>query len=120
VAGGDEDERRRLLDVLGGAAWNFSRAAAQLRIPRNTLRYRVERLGLAGPSTHRRGGRPRRDLERPAAAAPAAPAGPQHDRRRLTFLEARLTAGSGAAASWEVGRARDATAEKLRSFGGLI
>jgi transcriptional regulator with AAA-type ATPase domain/tetratricopeptide (TPR) repeat protein len=116
----DEEERRQLLEVLEAAAWNFSRAAARLGLPRNTLRYRADRLGLAGPSERRRGGRPRSPLEPVAAAPPAAPPKPQQDRRRLTFLEARLVTDSAADAPWELSRALDAMVEKARSFGGRI
>ena len=35
------------IDVLQATGWNFTRAAARLGQPRNTLRYRAERLGLA-------------------------------------------------------------------------
>ena len=41
-----ESERSVLLDVLRATGWNFTRAAGRLGLPRNTLRYRVERLGL--------------------------------------------------------------------------
>ena len=98
----------------------LSHAAAQLGVPRNTLRYRADRLGLTGPSKRRRGGRPRIDREALAAAVPTAPATPKHDRRRLTFLETRLVADNAGAAPWELSRALDATADKLRSFGGRI
>jgi transcriptional regulator with AAA-type ATPase domain/tetratricopeptide (TPR) repeat protein len=115
----DEEERRQLLEVLKAAAWNFSRAAARLGVPRNTLRYRAERLGLAGPPERRRGGRPRSPLEPLAAVPSPAPAVPHRERRRLTFLEARLITGS-VGASWELSRALDATVEKVRAFGGQI
>jgi transcriptional regulator with AAA-type ATPase domain/tetratricopeptide (TPR) repeat protein len=42
-------ERSRLLEALHGTTWNISRAAARLGIPRTTLRYRMEKLGL-GPA----------------------------------------------------------------------
>jgi transcriptional regulator with AAA-type ATPase domain/tetratricopeptide (TPR) repeat protein len=118
VTPADEDERRQLLDLLEGAEWNFSRAAAQLGVPRNTLRYRAERLGLAGPPARRRGGRPPAPREPAAAAIPAAPAEAPMERRRLTFLETRLILAD--AAPWELSRALDATVEKVRSFGGWI
>ena len=41
-----ENEREALLAVLNATAWNLSRAAARLGIPRNTLRYRIEKHGL--------------------------------------------------------------------------
>jgi transcriptional regulator with AAA-type ATPase domain/tetratricopeptide (TPR) repeat protein len=116
----DEEERRQLLELLEATAWNFSRAAVRLGVPRNTLRYRADRLGLAGPLERRRGGRPRTPREPLAPAPRTAPAEPQRERRRLTFLEARLVTDSAAGAPWELSRSLDATVEKVRSFGGRI
>jgi transcriptional regulator with AAA-type ATPase domain/tetratricopeptide (TPR) repeat protein len=115
VTPADEDERRQLLDLLETADWNFSRAAAQLGVPRNTLRYRAERLGLAGPAPRRRGGRPPASRE---VVTPTPPVASSPERRRLTFLELRLVVEE--AAAWELTRAVDATVEKVRSFGGFI
>ena len=42
-----EAERSRVLEALRAVTWNISRAAARLGIPRTTLRYRMEKLGLA-------------------------------------------------------------------------
>jgi transcriptional regulator with PAS, ATPase and Fis domain/tetratricopeptide (TPR) repeat protein len=112
---GDDEERRQLIDLLASTDWNFSRAAARAGVPRNTLRYRADRLGLVGPAERRRGGRPR---SAPIAAAP--PAAPRREERRLTFLEARLVTDRAAGASWELTRALDAVAEKIRSFGGHV
>ncbi len=39
-------ERRRIVQVLGETAWNVSRAAARLEIPRSSLRYRLKKYGL--------------------------------------------------------------------------
>ena len=39
-------ERVQLLEVLNDTQWNIVRAAARLQIPRGTLRYRIEKLGL--------------------------------------------------------------------------
>ncbi len=111
-----EGERRVLLDVLETTGWNFTRAAARLGLPRNTLRYRAERLGLApeGHPERRRGGRP------PAAARVAEPAaGPPpgetvRQTRRVTLLQVRLAPG------WETTRAIEESAAKVRSFGGRI
>ncbi|MGH7265847.1 MAG: sigma-54 interaction domain-containing protein, partial [Candidatus Rokuibacteriota bacterium] len=41
-----ERERDQLLGALRETGWNISRAAARLQIPRNTLRYRIEKHGL--------------------------------------------------------------------------
>jgi len=111
-----EGERRVLLDVLETTGWNFTRAAARLGLPRNTLRYRAERLGLApeGHPERRRGGRP------PVAARVAEPAaGPLpgetvRQTRRVTLLQVRLAPG------WETTRAIEESAAKVRSFGGRI
>jgi transcriptional regulator with AAA-type ATPase domain/tetratricopeptide (TPR) repeat protein len=118
-AGGDvERERDALLEVLQATSWNFTRAAAHLGVPRNTLRYRAERLGLApeGQPERRRGGRP------PAARAvtpPTPPAAVQTTRhtRRVTLLRARLMA---APPGWETSRLLEEAAAKIRSFGGRV
>src|SRR5262249_37449965 len=115
----DEEERRQLLDVLEGVAWNFSRAAARLGGARNTLRYRAQRLGLAGP-VGRRGGPPRNPWGAGTAAVRGAPAEAQEERRRLTFVVTRLVTDGMAGAPWELSRALEATVEKVRSFGGRV
>src|SRR4030095_13703326 len=53
-------ERARLLDALEASGGNITRAAERLGLPRNTLRYRLDRHGLAleAGSPRRRGGRP--------------------------------------------------------------
>ncbi len=120
AGGGDdvEGERRALLDVLQSTAWNFTRAAARLGLPRNTLRYRAERLGLApeGHPERRRGGRP------PAAARAATPLEPRapatRETRRVTLLLARPVAPGPA--GWEASRQLDDSGDKVRSFGGQI
>jgi transcriptional regulator with AAA-type ATPase domain/tetratricopeptide (TPR) repeat protein len=111
-------ERRVLLETLQATRWNFTRAAAQLGLPRNTLRYRAERLGLApeGQPERRRGGRPPATL-RPATPAPAPDAAPPQS-RRVTLLHARLT--PAAPPGWETSRVLEESADKVRSFGGRI
>lgn len=42
----DSVEREQILEVLRQTDWNVSRAAQQLGISRNTLRYRMEKYGL--------------------------------------------------------------------------
>jgi DNA-binding NtrC family response regulator/tetratricopeptide (TPR) repeat protein len=116
----DADERRVLLEALESEGWNFTRAATRLNVPRNTLRYRAERLGLSGRPERRRGGRPQVVRETAPSAPPAAAATPSLERRRLTFLEVRLCADGSPGSEWRMRRALDATAEKLRRFGGQI
>jgi transcriptional regulator with AAA-type ATPase domain/tetratricopeptide (TPR) repeat protein len=114
-----EGERRVLLEVLESTGWNFTRAAARLGLPRNTLRYRAERLGLApeGQAERRRGGRPPA-APRPVETAPAPTRAPSdtatRETRRVTLLEARVAPG------WETTRAIEESTAKVRSFGGRI
>jgi DNA-binding NtrC family response regulator/tetratricopeptide (TPR) repeat protein len=111
-----EGERRVLLDVLEATGWNFTRAAARLGLPRNTLRYRAERLGLSpeGHPERRRGGRPPATPRAVEPAASPAPSGPAPQTRRVTLLQARLSPG------WETTRAIEESIAKVRSFGGRI
>jgi two-component system, NtrC family, response regulator AtoC len=62
----DDFERTQLLAALESAAWNTSRAASALGIARNTLRYRINKLGL----------RPAAGARAPTAATGLLPAGP--------------------------------------------
>jgi DNA-binding NtrC family response regulator/tetratricopeptide (TPR) repeat protein len=112
-----ERERDLVLEVLRDTGWNFTRAAARLGLPRNTLRYRVERLGLApeGPPGRRRGGRPRR----PARPAPAA-ATDAVEGRRVMLLRLRVDAAAVGPAARDGSRALEEGTAKVRSFGGHI
>ncbi len=111
-----EGERRVLLDVLEATGWNFTRAAARLGLPRNTLRYRAERLGLVpgGHPERRRGGRPPATPRAVEPAASAPPGQAVRETRRVTLLRARLSPG------WETTRAIEESTAKVRSFGGRI
>jgi DNA-binding NtrC family response regulator len=42
-------ETRLLLRALEAAGWSYGKAAAQLGIHRNTLRYRLQALGIRRP-----------------------------------------------------------------------
>ena len=115
-----ESERRVLLDVLRATGWNFTRAAARLGLPRNTLRYRVERLGLApeGPPERRRGGRP-------PSTERAAPAPEPEPEPRSVVRDAAGDAARGASAAVAGRRLGDEpgleeSTAKVRSFGGRI
>jgi transcriptional regulator with AAA-type ATPase domain/tetratricopeptide (TPR) repeat protein len=116
----EANERAQLLDALSATGWNISRAAERLGLPRNTLRYRLERHGLdaEGPPARRRGGRPPR-TPRPFALAPsaAAPTSRQWE-TRVTLLQVRLVPARADAAASEPSRALDAVVDKVRAFGG--
>ena len=110
-----ERERDVLLDALQANGWNFTRAAAHLGVPRNTLRYRAERLGLVpeGQPERRRGGRPR---TAPSPEPVAEVVTTRYD-RRVTLMRARLMA---APPGWETSRLLEEGADKVRSFGGRV
>ncbi len=100
-------ERSRLVAALDSSGGNLSRAAAMLGIPRNTLRYRLEKHGLrfdtAAPS---RGKGPRR-AEPPAA------------RRPVTFLWAELESPQAALSPSQAGEALSVVLDKIQAFGGI-
>jgi two-component system response regulator AtoC len=57
-------ERSRIAEALEAAGGNLSRAAAQLGLPRNTLRYRMERHGLSEAATTKRRRKSQIDMNR--------------------------------------------------------
>jgi len=120
-------ERQHLLEALRETGGNSSRAATRLGIPRNTLRYRMEKHGL------RPGGPPTASAqEAPAPAAPSvppppgpsagppAPSGIRWERRRLTVLRAELIPRPGATAAVDLGRPLEVIMQKAEGFGGRI
>src|SRR5215471_5904327 len=119
-------ERAHLLDALEQSGGNITRAATRLGIPRNTLRYRLDRhgLGLDAGSARRRGGRPpgpparREKLDRSVATAPRAE--PVREPRRLTLLYATLVGARDEPHSPVVTRALESVIDKARSFGGWV
>jgi DNA-binding NtrC family response regulator/predicted ATPase len=95
-------ERDQLLEALDATAWNLSQAAARLQLPRNTLRYRMERHGLREPPPSRR----------PREPAPSAVVA----RRRVAFLRVAVVSRTEAR-----GRAAmDVAVEKIQTFGGRV
>jgi transcriptional regulator with AAA-type ATPase domain/predicted ATPase len=114
------EEREAVLEALRAADWNFTRAAMQLGVPRNTLRYRVERLGLSpeGPAGRRRGGRPPATRRREVPEIHEEPREARTEMRRVTMMRARLLPAD------PTGRDRrrllEEAAGKVRSFGGWI
>ena len=114
----DDAEKRALLEVLTATGWNFTHAAARIGVPRNTLRYRAERLGLAPDvaGQRRRGGRPPGRPAPPASPSPATEG--TAEVRRVTLLEIRLVPEPPA--GWEATRPLEASAAKVRAFGGQV
>ena len=118
-------EREQLLGALNDTNWNVSRAAIQLGISRNRLRYRIEkhRLGTGRHLVHS-GQR----HARPAEAAAASQIDPQAaaaadllwEGRHLALLRVDLLPSATAGPPLDPGRALTVIADKIRSFGGCI
>jgi len=132
-----------ILAALEQTGWNLSRTAARLGIARNTLRVRIDKLGIrqhggARSSAPQRAAPP---PPRPAAAAtPAAPpietpeVGPsvvsvapvvpstriRWERRRVTLLRARLMVPADADVLLDTSRALETLIEKVQSLGGRV
>ena len=116
-------ERERLLEALRETGGNLSHAAARLRIPRNTLRYRMERLGLRPPPPSRRAaGAPEAPPGRSDAVqvVPPTPSPRAGDSRRLSWLRAELVGEAQIASDFDTSRALGMIADKIRGFGGEI
>src|SRR6185503_16951836 len=118
-------ERARIEEALRADGWNISRAAARLGLPRNTLRYRMERHGLMESGE----GAPRRRSDSPAVrpgeeeapqkrAAPPSPV--RWQRTRVTLLHAQVLNADAMAAEHERAGVIENIARKVSTFGGRI
>jgi len=120
-------ERARLLDALEASGGNITRAAERLGLPRNTLRYRLDRHGLAlePGSPRRRGGRPAGSLVRPESTVTAPGSAPATgsaiaEPRRLTLLKVAVISSRAEPHSSEMTRALEGVMDKMRDFGGWV
>ena len=103
-------EREHILAALAETGWNISRAASRLGVPRNTLYYRIAKLGIRRGRVSPPAAAPQQPAAAPASRAPAsgASASARWERRHVTFLKVSLMA------------AVDMAIDKVRSFGGRI
>jgi transcriptional regulator with AAA-type ATPase domain/tetratricopeptide (TPR) repeat protein len=117
-------EREHLLAALRETDWNVARAAARLRIPRGTLRYRIEKLALqrSESSSARLHPPAPGSVSAPAPPPRAAPArgAPTWERRQLAFLRLGLVPPKDGEIGLETTRVLELLAEKMESFGGRI
>jgi transcriptional regulator with AAA-type ATPase domain/tetratricopeptide (TPR) repeat protein len=118
-------EHRRIEEALHAAGGNISRAAAQLGLPRNTLRYRMDRHGLSESAN----GAKRKRTSKPAAVARPASgtAGNQEttgsvhwQRTRVALLDLELWDADAIAGEHERRRAVEQAAAKAVAFGGRV
>ena len=122
--------RAHLRATLDQTGWNISRTAAILSISRNTLRARMEKLGL------REGGAAaaKRDVRSPTAPRPT-PAPPGHEPapapraalptvrwegRRIALMRVVLVVPETGDVLSDAARALETLIEKVQSFGGRV
>jgi DNA-binding NtrC family response regulator/tetratricopeptide (TPR) repeat protein len=110
-------EREQIASALRHTRGNITHAASRLGIPVNTLRYRMQKLGLTA-------GAPRPKPASPRRAAATAPAPPtvasgvvRWQSRRVAVLQVTLDADTPAP---EGTRALEAAVAKVQSFGGRV
>jgi DNA-binding NtrC family response regulator/tetratricopeptide (TPR) repeat protein len=115
-------ERAQLLEALAETQWNVARAAVRLQIPRGTLRYRIEKLGLfrSGASPARSGPASVRSIPEPPSSPGPARGAPSWERRQLAFLRATLTPLTDGDLGPENTGTLEIFAEKAESFGGRV
>jgi DNA-binding NtrC family response regulator/tetratricopeptide (TPR) repeat protein len=117
-------EPAHLLEALRETDWNVARAAARLQIPRGTLRYRLEKLGLQrGEAPPTRSAPPTitplPEPVQPVRTGPARGVWPW-ERRQIAFLRAALVPSSDRDAGPEVARTLQVLVEKAEGFGGRV
>jgi tetratricopeptide (TPR) repeat protein len=132
--------RDHLLSTLQQTGWNISRTAAMLQISRNTLRARIEKLGLrSGTDPHAPAHRAERSPLSPTAPGPATDAAMapvkvaartpadgrtlppiRWQRRRVTLLRAALTVPEAEGEVPETSRALELLVDKIQTFGGRV
>jgi DNA-binding NtrC family response regulator/tetratricopeptide (TPR) repeat protein len=133
--------REHLRSTLERTGWNISRTAAMLQISRNTLRARIEKLGLRSgadaPGTASRAERtpplsptvggsvpdgaltPGRVAGAPLPEAPPLPP-IRWQRRRVTLLRASLAVAPAEDDLAETSRALELLVDKIHTFGGRV
>src|SRR5262249_46144396 len=119
----ESQEREQLLQALNATGWNLLRTAKEIDIKRNTLRYRIKKLGLqqgfAPPVSP--AGQPANSATPESKAASAVASLPRWEPRRLTLLRAVVhVAATSVDASLHTNRALELVAEKVQTFGGRI
>src|SRR5207245_2989681 len=98
----EDFERDRLVEALRGARGNITVAAARLGLPRNTLRYRMDKLGIGAEEPGETPLRPSKPLAKMGASStpsdvpvrPAASAG-RTETRVVSLLRAEVREADG-------------------------
>lgn len=133
--------REHLRSTLEQTGWNISRTAAILQMSRNTLRARIEKLGLRSGTGARAAAQPGERSQTLSPTAPStapeavpvpvravAPLPPDRttlapirwQRRRITLLRASFTAPEAEDEAPETSRALELLVDKIHIFGGRV
>ncbi len=121
--------REHVLAALTQTGWNISRTAALLSISRNTLRARIEKLGLrhttAGKASARRTASSVASTGKsaPGQMAPVTSLSPptlRWETRRLTMLRVALAVTEGDEGLHQASRMLAILVDKARTFGGHV
>ena len=136
----DEAMRQHYLAVLAETGWNLSRAAAILEVSRNTLRARMDRLGIktaTGRASAAGAGavslRVQSSPAAPVSVAPIVPVAPafsppavpepssiRWERRWVTAMRVVLGDPGETAATWAPNKALELLTDKVLGFGGRL
>jgi DNA-binding NtrC family response regulator/tetratricopeptide (TPR) repeat protein len=118
-------DRMAVLAAFEATRGNVAQTAARLGIPRGTLRYQLEKLGLSATTPASRS----REREASTAAGSEGPGPPrparsntphQWEQRRLAFLRAVLTSSARGDAGSTSASLLATLGEKVASFGGRV
>jgi transcriptional regulator with AAA-type ATPase domain/tetratricopeptide (TPR) repeat protein len=117
-------EREPILAALEASEWNLSQAATRLGVARNTLRYRIDKLGLNRADTKPSSLSPRPRVPIPARHPDTKPSNVPDvafDRQRRTVAAVRLVATFSSTASIaERGSILTEISERFHTFGGHV
>jgi DNA-binding NtrC family response regulator/tetratricopeptide (TPR) repeat protein len=112
-------EREEIAEALRRAGGNITHAAARLGIPANTLRYRMQKHGLAPRATSGRRAPPPRRRDAAVSPSGAPPAVMHWERRLVAVLQAALGTERDAPLP-RTTRAVQVLVDKVVSFGGRV
>ena len=118
--GGSRDE---LLAALEETGWNITRTSTLLGLSRVTVRARIARYGLSRTTAAPSGPVDKNAAPISPAPDPAdvlAPSVTRWEKRRVTFLRARLLISDDSDALSETSRTLEMMKDKVRTFGGRV